>query len=380
VSAFEWINSGEDRPGRSGVAPLDLLHADLAIPPPAEDPEGSAPAATLLGAVTTRRFAATLWALQALMLAAFAPLASPTEAVGSAGWAILAAMVAVSLAAAGAIWLRPERVTDAALYVGSFGAITILGVSVWLTGEATAPSSSVALLWLISVPLTSTVRQAVVFGAFVAVVAFAPMAYSGWDSATAVDIGSRLLIAVALASLGAARLKSEQLLHAALQRSSEEAGRLAYVDPLTALPNRRCFDRDMALEVEVAESAGKPLTLVFADINGFKEINDLQGHTAGDRHLQGVATRLREVLRDGDAAYRWGGDEFALLLPGADRQGARRVCDRLEMLMLDERSPRFGPGVSLSFGLAEHHAGHPAEELIEVADLQLIAAKRGALA
>lgn len=86
-------------------------------------------------------------------------------------------------------------------------------------------------------------------------------------------------------------------------------------DPLTGLANRRRLEEDLGRELARAERSGKPLTVMMIDLDRLKATNDRFGHEAGDRRLTGLADRLRAGLRQGDAAYRVGGDEFVVLLP-----------------------------------------------------------------
>jgi diguanylate cyclase (GGDEF)-like protein len=151
---------------------------------------------------------------------------------------------------------------------------------------------------------------------------------------------------------------------------------LAEQDPLTRLPNRRVFMRDLEREVERARRYGHPLSLVIGDVDRFKAINDTYGHPAGDDALCAVAETLTAGLRAADGAYRLGGDEFALLLPETTREEAAAVVRRLDSAF---RATAPGPFAQLkmSCGFATHPAhGADAETLIRQADAALYAAKR----
>ncbi len=102
----------------------------------------------------------------------------------------------------------------------------------------------------------------------------------------------------------------------------------ALTDPLTGLANRRAFDRLFAAELARARREGRPLSLVVLDLTRFKEVNDRFGHPAGDRALVRVARAMEGAKRASDLLFRWGGDEFALILPGTDRAGARNAAER----------------------------------------------------
>jgi diguanylate cyclase (GGDEF)-like protein len=122
---------------------------------------------------------------------------------------------------------------------------------------------------------------------------------------------------------------------------------LADHDPLTQLPNRRAFMRELERRV----GAEGPLALVVLDLDGFKSLNDRHGHASGDESLVRVARLLRTELREGDEAFRIGGDEFAILLPGATRTVADGMTERLADLL--ERNARSSLlRVDASFGIA----------------------------
>jgi diguanylate cyclase (GGDEF)-like protein len=151
---------------------------------------------------------------------------------------------------------------------------------------------------------------------------------------------------------------------------------LADQDPLTGLPNRRAFMRELEQEVQRALRYGHPLTLAIGDVDHFKEINDTHGHPTGDRALCMVADTLRAGLRATDGAYRLGGDEFALLLPETTREEAAEVVRRL-YAGFRETAPDAFVDLKMSAGLATlPAAGRDAEALIRRADDALYEFKR----
>ncbi|MGY1711069.1 putative bifunctional diguanylate cyclase/phosphodiesterase [Geodermatophilus sp. SYSU D00758] len=164
------------------------------------------------------------------------------------------------------------------------------------------------------------------------------------------------------------------------RRSTQrELERLAFTDFLTGLPNRARF---MAA-LEEAVLRPDPGCLLLVDLDGFKTVNDVAGHDAGDRLLAAVADQLRSAAREDDVVARLGGDEFALLVP-ADREEAAGLAERL-VLVLDQAhrptapdgSPQPGPvfPVSGSVGLAEIVPGDDPTEAVRRADLALRTAK-----
>ncbi|MBA2475385.1 MAG: diguanylate cyclase [Actinobacteria bacterium] len=162
-------------------------------------------------------------------------------------------------------------------------------------------------------------------------------------------------------------------------RLHEIVERQALVDGLTGLPNRRQCEQALATELSRAERFGCPLAFVVADIDGFKAINDEYGHPAGDRVLREFGDYLRESMREADVAARWGGEEFAILLPSTDLSGAVLLVERIRAL-LEFREIVIPDGrtvpVTASFGIAVYPALAAEAELIEAADVALYRAKR----
>jgi two-component system cell cycle response regulator len=146
-------------------------------------------------------------------------------------------------------------------------------------------------------------------------------------------------------------------------------------DPLTGLLNRRAFEEELELELERAMRAERPLSVVVGDIDGFRAINERQGHAAGDATLQAVAQNALKWKRRIDQAARIAGEEFALLLPETDERGAFIVAERLRRAM--HRSfVDSAVGVSFSFGVATAPShGTDALALLHAADSATAAAK-----
>jgi len=138
----------------------------------------------------------------------------------------------------------------------------------------------------------------------------------------------------------------------------EEVRRLAITDALTGLRNRRFFDELLDLEIHRTKRYAANLSLVFADLDNFKHYNDLYGHQAGDRVLQQLAEVLRRVLRQSDVPCRWGGEEFAALLPQTSKAEGLLLAERLrrvvaeEPMLLDESGRK--SRVSVTVGVATY--------------------------
>jgi diguanylate cyclase (GGDEF)-like protein len=147
----------------------------------------------------------------------------------------------------------------------------------------------------------------------------------------------------------------------------------AETDALTGLRNRGAFDERLA--VLIADPASHPLVLVMLDLDGFKHFNDVNGHPAGDVLLQETAQALTESVRDGDLAFRYGGDEFALLLPRTDSESARQIAERVRLAVAAVGlSGSFGVTASVGIGDAPRDA-RTAETLVQVTDAALYRAK-----
>lgn len=148
--------------------------------------------------------------------------------------------------------------------------------------------------------------------------------------------------------------------------------RLSSADPLTGLLNRRGLD-------ELFDDPSKgPLTIAMADLDHFKEVNDRHGHAVGDLVLQAVARRLCAAVRQTDAVARVGGEEFLMVLPGVDAEGAWNICERARRAIGESPIDAAGTPVSItiSVGIAQHVEGESRAELLKRADDLLYAAKR----
>jgi diguanylate cyclase (GGDEF)-like protein len=164
--------------------------------------------------------------------------------------------------------------------------------------------------------------------------------------------------------------------NARLHRAVEQQ---AITDHLTGLANRRRFSESLSLEVSRAERFGGTLSLVLADLDDFKRVNDLYGHQVGDEVLRRFAELMLESVREFDLAVRHGGEEFAVLLPETDLDGGVRLAERLAEALRGSRfTSRSGEtfSVTSSFGVSAYPGSASAEQLMLAADRALYRAKK----
>jgi diguanylate cyclase (GGDEF)-like protein/PAS domain S-box-containing protein len=151
---------------------------------------------------------------------------------------------------------------------------------------------------------------------------------------------------------------------------------LADHDDLTGLINRRRFQEELERHLAQCRRYGMAGALLVLDLDGFKEVNDSHGHTAGDRVLQSVANSLRDRLRESDIVARLGGDEFAVLLPREAADAAERVCRALEEAIPVEVATPGGSAIEVSVGFAPFADGvESVDDVLAAADASMYAAK-----
>jgi diguanylate cyclase (GGDEF)-like protein len=194
---------------------------------------------------------------------------------------------------------------------------------------------------------------------------------------------------VHLTLAGVAAISDGDLQERALPHGSDEFGdigravlgarqrlaRLLFRDPLTGLPNRPLFvDR---LERALTDPALPCVTVLFLDLDRFKAVNDRLGHAAGDELLRAAAERIQLCTRPEDTAARFGGDEFAVVLPGQDEACGRTVADRIVRALHEPFTVTGGRvHIGVAIGIAEARHGVSADELLAEADVGLYGAKR----
>jgi diguanylate cyclase (GGDEF)-like protein len=155
---------------------------------------------------------------------------------------------------------------------------------------------------------------------------------------------------------------------------AQEVYKMALLDPLTGLFNRRYIEQRLEDEIARSQRHGRALSVILLDLDEFKQVNDTYGHGAGDALLKAFAERLSRATRGSDASARYGGDEFLVVLPECKPENVQAVLKRLEGIHVEIDGRRLA--VALSAGWAELHAGESAKELLARADAELYANKR----
>ena len=190
----------------------------------------------------------------------------------------------------------------------------------------------------------------------------------------------QVLVAVPLVSpLGAGFVLFTALL---LPRVAEQERRLftrATTDPLTGLLNRTAFEERALAELARAARTGRSLAVAMLDVDHFKTFNDRFGHLAGDAALTAVARAVARTVRGIDAAGRYGGEEFIVLLVEADAEASAHAVERIRAAVASLRPPRIPLGVTISAGIAIHQGRFERtsfESLVARADAALYAAKK----
>jgi len=165
----------------------------------------------------------------------------------------------------------------------------------------------------------------------------------------------------------------------ALERAMGSLRAQATRDALTGLYNRRMLDEFLPRLIEQCRTDGEQLTVLMVDVDNFKPINDTLGHAAGDKLLKDISQLIRSTIRDHDAAFRCGGDEFVIVLPRCSESGARKLLERLvslvDALARTIKSP-LPPRLSIGMAIMKDAASTP-ESLLKQADEQLYEIKRG---
>jgi diguanylate cyclase (GGDEF)-like protein len=318
---------------------------------------------------------AAFWMVGAVLALAAMPLTPPTAAIGDAGWLVAGVNGVLALAAAGML-LRRSRVSYTLLLLSGYVGVAQITVAQWLAGGLDAPYWQLYILPALQISAVHPPRRVVPLFATMLAAAAAPLVYEGWRSETAAALllGALLWIGTGAITYRLMRELREKRIEA--RREEDHAKRLARLDPLTGLNNRRAFDESIGDQISLARTTGVPLSVLLADIDSFKEINDEHGHVNGDSCLRQVARTIQVSVRATDSCFRWGGDEFAVLLPNADAARAAELCERIQAAVGSECRAPDGLPLNVSCGHMQLRDGMTTSDLLEAADLELLTLKR----
>jgi diguanylate cyclase (GGDEF)-like protein len=304
-----------------------------------------------------------------LALMAFYP---PTVAIGGTGWAlaVLTSIVSIVLGALN-ITLRLHP-SPASIRSSSFIGIAQVLMLEWLAGGGKAPYIQLLVLPMLGSGVGQSVWRCATVAVTASVAALSPLLYSTADvlaTITEFTLVSAMTIMISIV------VSSTREHRARLKDAGEQANVLAHVDPLTGMLNRRAFDETLEHVLESSRRDGTSIALLLCDVNSFKQINDTFGHTAGDQVLQSIAYALGEAVRRPDTAFRWAGDEFAVILRDTDEVGAARVGTRIREAVAQQCLRPDGTGVSIGTGVAALKPGMSTEEILVEADRALFRQK-----
>jgi diguanylate cyclase (GGDEF)-like protein len=281
-------------------------------------------------------------------------------------WGEVAPALVLQWAVGVALALAPRFKLDRSRYAGSVGIVLFLVSVVFLRdgGGTTAGYGPLALLPVVWASLRGRRDELAVALVGLALVYIAPALVIGPPVYSSGSVRAGLLFTVISATIGLTVIALVRRVQALLAEQTN----LAQTDELTGLPNRRAWEALLNTQLKQATRSSEPLAIAVLDLDFFKSYNDTHGHLAGDRLLLLAAAAWDGAMRDGDVLVRWGGDEFALLLPSCDASRALEVVERLRLA---------APDLPFSAGLAGWRPGMTAQQLVEAADEALYATKQG---
>lgn len=191
-----------------------------------------------------------------------------------------------------------------------------------------------------------------------------------WEQGSIASVPELARLLAPLARLVAVAIQNQSMLE-----------KLVFVDPLTGVYNRAFYDRQVALEIERANRTSQKFALLVMDVDDFKPINDRHGHRAGDLVLSQLAREVRARMRKIDLMFRYGGEEFVLLLPGADLEEAQRTAERLRLVVSEQRFMPEGAPAPLRVTVSVGGAVYPDQSrtktgIFSAADTALYRAKQ----
>ncbi|MCL4273002.1 MAG: GGDEF domain-containing protein [Anaerolineales bacterium] len=265
------------------------------------------------------------------------------------------------------LYPKLEQLSTTGVYAIAFLLIVLIG---WLDYSA---GSEIAFSFLYLLPISFVTWYASLRGGYFVIAASLAVwlvttrltgeyYHSEWTRYF--DLGSRLAVNLLIAFL----LNELKL---ALQLEREMSRR----DPLTGIFNSREFRAQLGQELQRADRLSYPISLMYIDLDNFKQVNDTRGHSAGDEQLKRIAQVIGGIIRKTDLFARLGGDEFALFLPNVDRASVKYVVNKVEEAVSREMTALASP-VTLSIGVVTFHSPPlSVDDLLNKADALMYRAK-----
>ena len=269
---------------------------------------------------------------------------------------------------------REEPLNPDVLLAIVFGGVVLATVFRWFAG----PSSPFGQLLFLACLYSSAVHPARrTLGVLLAATAasVSPVFYETTNGAFAAVTLGQLAFTWSLSGIILLWTTRMRGLRSEVRAAREQAERLARIDPLTGLGNKRALEEALPPAVAACRRDDKAFAILVADLDVFKSVNDAFGHQAGDDMIRSVARALTTAVRLPDPCFRLGGDEFVALLPGATLEEANEIAERVRSTVaLSCRKPD-GTPQRISAGVAELAGHETGDDLIVRADAELLAAK-----
>jgi diguanylate cyclase (GGDEF)-like protein len=345
--------------------------------PTATDPV--APTATELESERARmgRVSGILWTVSALV--ALVCLFLPGTDHAALGWVLALIAVVLFYGIGSVTGLIPwQSASLDQLAWGTVATIPVVGLAIYLSGGSISFVEPMLVCSLLYIAFYFPPRWAWPLTIELVLVAGAPLLYDP-DAIENAFLPRYLAIAGTFLAATWVMLGLKSRLVGAEARQREFASR----DPLTGVGNRRDFDQILRAALE--RRAGRrdadaaPVALFIIDLDDFKSVNDVHGHPVGDAVLREAATRVRAVLRSDDRIARIGGDEFAVIAPGANENGARSLAEAIRLALAADAGESGMPAPVASVGWAVFPLdGEDYETLMQAADRRMMRLKRNA--
>jgi diguanylate cyclase (GGDEF)-like protein len=308
--------------------------------------------------------------LQTVRRAVFGILAIALVASGPqlGWWTLLPVVLAVVVFRIGDARIPKAKRPEYLLLASWVGSQVIMAASVALSGGPHVPT----MAWFAIPLLTLGARfseRGIILGSALTIVLLLAVAF-GVDAQAVIDNPPLVIAPVAL-------MISVAMFQTVLMRSDVKHRAEAVIDALTGMLNRNALGQRVEELAQQSLITRQPIGLIVGDIDHFKQIHDAHGHAVGDAVLKDVAYHLRKTLRAFDLSYRTGGEEFLVLLPGADLEATTNLAEILRAAVASERHD--GHRVTMSFGASASSAeeGFDYETVFSEADAALYQAKHG---